>query len=181
MPNLEQGMVQIYTGNGKGKTTAALGQALRALGRGLRVCMYQFLKPAAYETGEAIMADKLGPDFKLVRLEQPWSFRSLSNPEEVEMMAVRIREALPDIVTAAGNGEWDMIILDEIVFCLSCGMISERELLEIIEARDENVELILTGRGATPSLIAEADLVTEMVMVKHPYESGVPARAGIEF
>ncbi|HUU97058.1 MAG TPA: cob(I)yrinic acid a,c-diamide adenosyltransferase [Phycisphaerae bacterium] len=182
MALLDQGLVQVYTGNGKGKTTAALGQALRALGRGAKVCMYQFLKPTSFETGESIMATRLAPDFKLVRLEQPWSLSdSLSDPAELARMGAAIRSILPEIVDAVDSGDWDLVILDEIIFCLSKGIISQSELFEIIEARDDTVELILTGRGATPELIAEADLVTEMVAVKHPYEQGVGARVGIEY
>ena len=179
---LDQGLVQVYTGNGKGKTTAALGQALRALGRGAKVCMYQFLKPAALDTGESIMAQRLGPDFKLVRMEQPWSLAdSLSDPDAIASMAAAVRGMLPEIVDAVSSGEWDMVILDEIVFCASKGIVSEGELYEILEAREDSVELVLTGRGATPELIAEADLVTEMVAVKHPYEQGISARMGIEY
>ncbi len=182
MGKLDQGLIQVYTGSGKGKTTAALGLALRALGRGMTVCMYQFLKPPSYETGESLIAEKLGPSFKLVRLEQSWSLRrSLSDPEEVDLMAKAIKKALPDIVDAVSSGEWDVVILDEIVFCLDKGMITESELFELFEVREENVELVLTGRGATPRLIEEADLVTEMVAVKHPYDEGIPARSGIEY
>jgi len=182
MGQLDQGLIQVYTGNGKGKTTAALGLAVRALGRGMTVCMYQFLKPPTYETGESLMAAELGPGFRLVRLEQPWSLESsLGDPEEVRLMSQAIKNALPDIVDAVSSGEWDIVILDEIVFCLSKGMITENELFELFEAKEDNVELILTGRGATPRLIEEADLVTEMICVKHPYEEGVPARSGIEY
>jgi len=143
--------------------------------------MFQFLKPPSFETGESLMARKLAPDFKLVRLEHPWSLSSIEEPAEISEMAEAIKVALPEIITAVSSGEWDLVILDEIVFCLGKGMLSESELFEIIEAKDENVELILTGRGATPRLIEEADLVTEMVAVKHPYEQGVPARVGIEY
>ena len=181
MAIFDQGLIQVYTGNGKGKTTAALGQALRALGRGAKVCMYQFLKPPSLETGESLMARKLAPDFKLVRLEHPWSMTSIENADDVETMSDAIKAALPGIVDAVSSGEWDLVILDEIVFCLSKGMLSESEMMEILEAKDENVELILTGRGATPRLVEEADLVTEMRAVKHPYEQGIPARAGIEY
>jgi len=182
MASLEQGLIQVYTGNGKGKTTAALGQALRALGRGMRVCIFQFLKPPTYETGEALVAPKLLPNLKLVRLEQPWSLAdSLEDPDDVKAMAGAIEQALPDVIDAVSSGDWDMVVLDEIVFCLAKGLVTDNELFEIIEAKDEGVELILTGRGATPALIEEADLVTEMVAVKHPYDQGVTARAGIEY
>ena len=182
MGQLDQGLVQVYTGNGKGKTTAALGLAVRALGRGMRVCMYQFLKPPGVETGETLMAEKLGPAFRLVQLEEPWSLDgSLEDPDQVRRMAQAIKMALPDIVDTVSSGEWDVVVLDEIVFCLSKGLIAESELFELLEAREESVELILTGRGATPALVEEADLVTEMMAVKHPYEAGIPARAGIEY
>jgi len=182
MGQLDKGLIQVYTGNGKGKTTAALGLAVRALGRGLSVCMYQFLKPPTCETGESLMADRLGPSFRLVRLEQPWSLESsLTDPEQVRLMAQAIKKALPSIIDAVSSGEWDIVILDEIVFCLSKGMITQGELFELIEAKEDDVELILTGRGATPALIEEADLVTDMAAVKHPYEEGIPARAGIEY
>ena len=182
MGQLDQGLVQVYTGNGKGKTTAALGLALRALGRGMRVCMYQFLKPSGVETGESLMAGKLGAGFKLVRLEEPWSLgESLKDPEDARRMSQAIKRMLPEIVDAVSSGEWDVVVLDEIVFCSNKELISDSELFELLEAREENVELILTGRGATSALIEEADLVTEMIAVKHPYEAGIPARAGIEY
>jgi len=178
---LVRGLVQVYTGSGKGKTTAAFGLALRALGRGLAVYVYQFLKPPTSPTGEAVMAERLGPRLRLVRLEEPWSIEQSNDPEQIGRMAAAIRRVLPDIRAALSSGEWDVVILDEIVFCLSRGMVSEAELFELMDARDPRVELVLTGRGAPAALVDAADLVTEMVAVKHPFERGVAARAGIEY
>lgn len=181
MAELTRGLVQVYTGDGKGKTTAAFGLALRALGQGLRVCVYQFLKPPAGHSGEAAMADRLGPMFRLVRLDEPWSIAHSGDDRQISAMAAAIRRVLPEIRAAVASGEWNVVILDEIVFCLSRGLISEIDLLELIAARDRCVEMVLTGRGASDALVEAADLVTEMVAVKHPCESGVVARAGIEY
>lgn len=167
--------VQIYTGDGKGKTTAAIGLALRALGRGWKVLLIQFLKPPG-GSGETDLCLRL-PGFEsmqfggraFVRSEPP-------DPADRERAAHGLKAA----EMSMGEG-WDMVILDEILQAVSLGLIEEEKVLDLIRNRSDSVELVLTGRGATAALIAAADLVTEMVAVKHPYGKGMPARPGIEY
>lgn len=167
--------VQIYTGDGKGKTTAALGLAMRALGRGWRVLLIQFLKPPG-ESGETGARLRL-PGFESMQFGGRAFVRSAPpDPADRERAGRGVKAAEQRM----GEG-WDMIILDEILQAVSLGLIGEENVLSLIRNRPDSVELVLTGRGATAALIAEADLVTEMVAIKHPYAKGMPARPGIEY
>lgn len=179
---IEKGLVQIYTGDGKGKTTAALGLALRAAGHGGKVLFYQFLKPASLELGErGIIESSLGA-ITVVALDEPWDmFESMGDRQAIARVQAAVREALKKIETAAHEKYYDLIVLDEIVFCLSKGLVTMDELREVIDNRDEHVEIVLTGRGAPADLIDLADLVTEMRLIKHPFDQGIMARKGIEF
>ena len=182
LPILKKGIVQIYTGDGKGKTTAALGQALRMLGVGGRVYVCQFLKPAELVSGEVISARQFTENLTFERLENDWDMRkSLSDAQETERMRRAVAKKLGEIRQLAQAGKYDLIILDEIVFCLSKELVRWEDVAGIIEGRAEHVELVLTGRGADDKLIARADLVTEMREVKHPYKNGVTARKGVEY
>ncbi|MDM7924548.1 MAG: cob(I)yrinic acid a,c-diamide adenosyltransferase [bacterium] len=167
--------VQIYTGDGKGKTTAALGLAMRALGRGWRVLLIQFLKPpgGSGETGACLRL----PGFESMQFGGRAFVRS-EPPDPADRE--RAERGLQAAEQRMGEG-WDMIILDEILQAVSLGLIGEENVLGLMRNRPDSVELVLTGRGATEALIAEADLVTEMVAVKHPYAKGMPARPGIEY
>ena len=173
---LEKGQVQVYTGNGKGKTTAALGLALRAVGRGLRVCMVQFIKGGG-EYGEHLAAERLAP---LLTIHQTgrdcWIFKDKLDPEDIRIA----RETLELARRALTGGQYDLVILDEINGAAWFGLIGVEDILELIAARPERTELVLTGRSADPRVIEAADLVTEMVEVKHYYQAGVQARIGIE-
>jgi cob(I)alamin adenosyltransferase len=172
-----RGCVQVYTGDGKGKTTAAFGLALRAAGRGMRVWVGQLMKGLAY--GELAGAEMLKG---LVSVEQhgspeciPW--RDEPRAEDVE----RARKGLDACKRALRSGEHRIVVLDEACVALGFGLIEERDLLELIELRPPEVELVLTGRGAPQAVIDRADLVTEMRELKHPYaEQGLEARDGIE-
>lgn len=172
---LEQGLVQIYTGEGKGKTTAALGLALRALGRGLKVYMLQFLK--GEDTGE-LHAGRLFGDRLVIEQTGLQGFirRGRIDPGDVH----RAREALRTAKDILSRGEYDLVILDEINVALYFELISVHEVIQVLEARAPHVEVVLTGRYAPPELIEMADLVTEMKNIKHYYHAGVPAREGIE-
>lgn len=170
----ELGLVQIYTGNGKGKTTAALGLALRASGNGLRVAFLQFLKPAA-GYGEQIAAPKLGID-----VIPMGSDRFVSSPPAEEDVEAA-RAALKRSGTILASGDYDLVVLDEAVNAVRLNLITSQELIDTVEGRAKHVEVVLTGRGITPDLEAYADLVTEMRLVKHPMDAGIDARAGIEF
>ena len=172
---LEQGLVQIYTGEGKGKTTAALGLALRALGRGLKVFMLQFLK--GEDTGELHSGRLFGDKFVI----QQTGLKGFIHRGKVEPADVhRAKEALQAAQEILSRGDYDLVILDEINVALYFELISLHEVIQLLEGRDPHVEVVLTGRYAPPELIEMADLVTEMKNIKHYYQAGVPAREGIE-
>jgi cob(I)alamin adenosyltransferase len=178
---LTQGLVQIYTGDGKGKTTAAVGLAVRAAGQGLNVLFCQFLKPENLDLGERNILEMIS-GITLQIVDHPWDMQSsLKDSETVEQARAIIRQALEEIETAAANHRHDLIVLDEIVFCLNHQLADIDDIRRLIRQRDPHVEIVLTGRGATTELIAMADLVTEMKSVKHPFDSGIPARRGIEY
>ncbi|MEE9370279.1 MAG: cob(I)yrinic acid a,c-diamide adenosyltransferase [Sedimentisphaerales bacterium] len=179
---LEKGLVQIYTGDGKGKTTAAFGLALRAAGQGNKVLIYQFLKPPSLDIGERF-ALKLGAvRIRVEALDVPWDMSvSFDNEETVNQAKTAISEVLERIAQTAEKRFYDLIILDEIIFCISKGLAKFQDIKNIIDRKDAAVEIVLTGRGATEELIALADLVTEMKNIKHPFDKGQNARRGIEF
>lgn len=178
---LEKGFVQVYTGDGKGKTTAAFGLALRAAGQGNKVLIYQFLKPPALGLGERFALQRASIRIRMEALEEPWDVRSPGNEQDVARTKKAIKDALTRLIETAQKGFYDVLVLDEIVFCLSEGLADFGDVKRLIERKDPHVELVLTGRGATPELIALADLVTEMKKIKHPFDRGVRARSGIEF
>jgi cob(I)alamin adenosyltransferase len=179
---LEKGLVQIYTGDGKGKTTAAFGLALRAAGQGNKVLIYQFLKPVSLDIGERFALQLGAVRIRVEVLDVPWDMaKSLDDKKQVARAKAAIREALDRIAQTAEKRFYDCVILDEIVFCLSKGLAKLEDIKNIIDKRDPAVEIVLTGRGATEELIAMADLVTEMKNIKHPFDKGIKARRGIEF
>jgi len=177
MSNLSQGLVQIYTGNGKGKTTAAFGLALRAVGHGFRVYIIQFMK-GNDGYGELAGIKRLSPECQLEHFGgRGWVHkgeRLEENVEEANKAFLRAEEIIL-------SGNWDIVILDEIVNAIWFELIPESQVLELLSKKPPHVELILTGRNASQSLIERADLVTEMVEKKHPYEKGIKSRKGIEF
>ena len=179
---LEQGLVQIYTGDGKGKTTAAFGLALRAAGQGNKVLIYQFLKPASLDIGERFALQLGAVRIRTESLDTPWDMsNSLEDEKAVARMQAAISEALERIAQTAEKKFYDVLILDEIVFCLSKGLAKLEDVKNIIDRKDPAVEIVLTGRGATKELIELADLVTEMKNIKHPFDKGLLARRGIEY
>jgi cob(I)alamin adenosyltransferase len=172
---LEQGLVQIYTGEGKGKTTAALGLALRALGRGLKVFMLQFLK--GEDTGELHAGRLFGDKFIIQQTGlKGFIHRGKLDPADIH----RAKEALKVAKDILSRGDYDLVILDEIIVALYFELISLHEVVQLLKTRAPHVEVVLTGRYAPPELIELADLVTEMKNIKHYYHAGVPAREGIE-
>lgn len=169
------GLIQVYTGNGKGKTTASLGLAMRAMGHGYKVIMIQFMK--GWEGyGELKSAEKLG--LKVVRFGRA-SFVDRNSPakEDVE----EAQKGLKFAYEVVSGGEYDMVILDEINVALDYKLISLDEVLKLIEAKPSHVELILTGRYAHPKVVERADLVSEIIEVKHPYRRGVEMRRGVDY
>lgn len=170
---MEKGYVQIYTGNGKGKTTAALGLTLRAVGGGLKVYIGQFIKHGDFS--EIIALQFLGGS---VKLEQYGSGFVFGNPTADDTRVAR--KGFEKAEEVIKSGEYDLVILDEAVTAVKSKLIKKRELIKLIEEKPEGVELVLTGRGATKELMKYADLVTEMKEIKHYYKDGVKARKGIE-
>ena len=179
---LKKGLVQIYTGDGKGKTTAAFGLALRAAGQGNKVLIYQFLKPSSLDIGERFALQLGAVRIRVEALDVEWDMaKSFEDTKQVAEAKAAISEALERIAQTAEKRFYDLIILDEIVFCLSKGLAKLEDIKSIIDKRDPAVEIVLTGRDATKELIALADLVTEMKKIKHPFDKGISARRGIEF
>ncbi len=151
---LEKGLVQVYTGDGKGKTTAAFGLALRAAGCGNKVLVFQFLKPPTLELGERQALARSGLPIRVQSLEAQWHlFRSVRSEQDRAAAGAAIREALAKLTELAAQRAYDVLILDEIVFCLALGLGQFDDVKRLIEQKDAGVELILTGRGATPELI----------------------------
>jgi cob(I)alamin adenosyltransferase len=178
----EKGLVQIYTGNGKGKTTAALGLALRAAGQGKKVLIYQFLKPKSLRTGERLAIKSAKIPIKIKTPDMPWDMaKAFSDKKAMANTKTVISKTLKEIAKIAERKTCDVLILDEIVFCLSKGLVKFGDVKNIIDNKNPSVELVLTGRGATDELIELADLVTEMKEIKHPFRKGICARRGIEF
>ena len=179
---LEKGLVQIYTGDGKGKTTAAFGLALRAAGQGNKVLIYQFLKHPSLDIGERFALELGAVRIRVESLDVPWDMAaSFGDEQVVAKTEAAISEVLERIAQTAEKRFYDVLILDEIVFCLSKGLAKLEDIKNIIDRKDEAVEIVLTGRGATRELIELADLVTEMKNIKHPFDKGLSARRGIEF
>lgn len=169
-----KGYVQVYTGDGKGKTTAALGLAVRAAGAGLRVLFAQFVKGMEYSEIKALERFQ---DLITVRQFGRGCF-IFAEPSVEDCAAAR--SGLDEVRAALSAGAFDVVILDEANIATSVGLFTVRELLEVVASKPDNVELVITGRDADPRLIAAADLVTEMREVKHYYRQGVQARVGIE-
>ncbi len=179
---LEKGLVQIYTGDGKGKTTASFGLALRAAGQGNKVLIYQFLKPPSLDIGERFALELGAVRIRTEAIDVHWNMsESLKDEQAVARMQAAISEALERIAQTAEKRFYDVLILDEIVYCLSKGLAKLEDVKSLIDRKDPSVEIVLTGRGATQELIEMADLVTEMKNIKHPFDKGLPARRGIEF
>jgi cob(I)alamin adenosyltransferase len=179
---LKKGLVQVYTGDGKGKTTAAFGLALRAAGQGHKVLIYQFLKPPSLHVGERFALELGAVRIRVEALDQPWDMARSPRPEQdIVRTKAAVKDALARLIETAEKRFYDVLILDEIVFCLSEGLAEFEDVRRLIGQRDQAVEVVLTGRGATPELIALADLVTEMKKIKHPFDKGVHAREGIDY
>ena len=174
MPSIGNGYIHIYTGDGKGKTTAALGLAIRAAGAGLRVYIAQFLKKGDYSEIKALARFS-----DLITLEQFGLGRFVKGQPRPDDIAAAA-EGLKTIKATMAAGRHQLIVLDEANVAVSCGLFSTEALLEIIERKPEGVELVITGRGAAPEIIKRADLVSEVKSLKHYFKKGVAARVGIE-
>ncbi len=174
--NLGLGMIHVYTGDGKGKTTSSIGLGIRAAGHGFKVYMIQFMK-GQINYGE-LETVKLIPNFEIRQFGRP-DFVDKNNPEEIDIQLAK--EGLAHAKDIVSAGEVDMLILDEVNVAVEWGLFSYREILELIKNKPKNMELVLTGRHAPREFIELADTVTEMKEIKHPYMEGITARKGIEF
>ena len=168
-------LVLVNTGEGKGKSTAAFGTAMRAAGRGWKVCVIQFLKSERWKTGEEKAARTLGIDWWTLGDGFTWDSKDMDRTEAAA------REAWAAARERIVSGEYRLVVLDEITYAITWGWIDEADVLETIRSRPEDVSVIATGRDASPGLVDLADTVTEMTKRKHAFDAGVGALAGIEF
>lgn len=168
-----RGLVHVYTGNGKGKTTAALGLAVRATGHNRRVVFIQFIK--GEQCGELIFIEK----YKAFDIIRTGTGNALEKNDEQLRSEVKETFAFAEKTVTGGN--YDLVVLDEICVALHRGLLYIGQVLELLDNKPDNLELVLTGRNAPKELIDRADLVTEMIMIKHPYNEGITARKGIEY
>lgn len=177
--NLEKrGLIIVYTGDGKGKTTAALGLALRAVGAGLTVRMLQFIK-GEWKPAELKAVKRLAPAFSMEQLGIGFVTYKPKHPYEAHLQAAQA--AWVQTKTEIISGNQDVLILDEINNALQLNLLSVREVVDALQGKPAALHVVLTGRGAPPELIELADLVTEMKAIKHPYERGIRAQYGIDF
>ena len=175
----EKGLVIVYTGNGKGKTTAALGLAMRAIGYEHKVCMLQFIK-GSWHYGEMDSSKKLEPNFELIAVGKGFVgiLDDNSPREEHEKYAA---EAVRICREKINSGKYNVVILDEVNYAINLGLIDVQEIIKIIKEKPSNLDLVLTGRDVKEEIVELADLVTEMKEIKHPFKSGIKAKKGIDF
>jgi len=176
--DVRKGLIIVNTGAGKGKTTAAMGTALRAVGNGMRVLMLQFLK-GSWHYGELDAVEAFGDKFVMKQMGRGFVKvgGAETDPEDVRM----VEQAWSEAEQAILSGQWDLVILDEINYAISYGMLDPAKVAAVLKRKPEMVHVILTGRNAHPTLIELADTVTEMRQAKHAYEKGVMAQRGIEY
>ena len=170
---LKRGLVQVYTGCGKGKTTASIGLALRAVGAGLRVYIMQFVKGACYSEIKALKKIK---NIKVEQCGRGCFIKTKPKNIDIECAKNGMKKTLKNI----NSRKFDIVILDEINIALKLGLLKTNEILSVIDNKPTNVELVLTGRYCPPKVLRKADLITEMTEKKHPYQKGIKARLGIE-
>jgi cob(I)alamin adenosyltransferase len=176
---VDKGLVIVFTGDGKGKTSAALGIALRAFGHGMYVSMIQFIK-SARATGEVLAAERLNRELEVVSSGKGF-VTGPANKFPLTEHQKAAEEALALARQRMLSGAWNVLILDEINNAVQLGLIDITAVLDLIKNKPTRLHLVLTGRDAHPDLIAAADMVTEMRAIKHPYDSGLPAQKGIDF
>ncbi len=176
-----KGLIHIYCGDGKGKSTAAAGLAVRAAGRGLKVLMARFLKTD--DSGEVAVLQGI-PGITLIPCDRVFGFTFRMTPEEKKEAAAYYQQKFLDACRQAqmvGEGQIDLLILDEIMAAITTGMVEEAAVVRFLEQKPEHLEVVLTGRNPSKGLVELADYVSEIQAVKHPFTEGVMARAGIEY
>ena len=174
---MNQGLLQVYTGDGKGKTTAAFGLAFRAHGRGFKVAVVQFMK--SWVTGEVLLAQNL-ENFHIKRIDTSPKFTWEMDETELAELKAEIRKGFNYVLNLVKENAYDVLILDEINHIINQNFVTKEEFMELLDSKSDTMEIVMTGRNAPDWLIERADLVTEMKCIKHPYEKGIPARVGIE-
>ena len=174
-----KGLILVHTGDGKGKNTAGLGLALRAWGSGLRVLILQFIK-GGWKYGELEAIERLGQLDGRIEI-RPLGLGLMRSDEDREKHIRAAAKALQESERMMVSGQYDLIIFDEINYAVKFGLISLDDVLALLDKKPEKLHVLLTGRDARPELIERADLVTEMKLVKHPYQQGIKAQQGIEF
>ena len=174
-PRINKGLVIVNTGNGKGKTTAAMGVLFRAWGRDMKVVMLQFIKHSTANFGEQRAAQKIGVTVRAMGDGFTWRSQNL------EQSADLARSLWEDAKEGIASDEYNVVILDEFTYPMHYGWIPVEDVIEVLRNRPEMQHIIITGRHASDALVEFADLVTEMTVVKHPYEKGIKAQPGIEF
>jgi len=179
LPEVRKGLIMVHTGPGKGKTTAALGVAMRAVGQGMKALMVQFIK-GSWHYGELDAAQMFGGDrFQILPMGRGFVKIGVEKPDPEDVRLVE--EAWKFASEKIASGGYDLVILDEINYAISYNMLSPEQVVETLRQKPEMVHVILTGRNAHPAIIELADLVTEMREVKHPYQKGIMAQRGIEY
>ena len=173
---MSQGLLIVNTGNGKGKTTAALGQAFRAVGHGFRVCFLQFLK-GSWKYGELEAAKRFEDLMEIRALGKGFTWKSEDLNEDIQSA----RDAWDLAKQVIASGKFKMVVLDELTYLITYGMVPEEDILNTLRNRPPELHVVVTGRDASPGLIELADLVTEMNEIKHPFRNGIKAQRGIEF
>lgn len=173
-----KGLVLVFTGNGKGKTTAALGMGLRAWGQGLQVLVLQFIK-GGRSYGELTAAAALAPGFSIKQLGL--GFILSKDADELARHREAARQGLVTVRREISSGSYDLLVLDEILYALNYGLVTLDEIRELVALKPPAMHLVLTGRGAPPEIVELADLVTEMKEIKHPYQQGISAQKGVEY
>jgi cob(I)alamin adenosyltransferase len=178
MSDIRKGLIIVNTGPGKGKTTAAMGTALRAVGNGMRVLMLQFLK-GSWHYGELDAVAAFGDKFVMKQMGRGFVKvgGAETDPEDIRM----VEQAWAEAEQAILSGQWDLVILDEINYAISYKMLDPERVVEVLRKKPEMVHVILTGRNAHPTIVDLADTVTEMREVKHAYQKGILAQRGIEY
>ncbi len=177
----EKGLTHVYTGSSKGKTTAAFGLAIRALGSGMKVIVVQFLKGGGRLSGEAKFLSRTPGAEVICFTDQRHPIFSKETGDNIEALVASIRLGFETARHKVLSGNYDLVILDEVNNCMREGWLDVKEVVKLIKEKPEGVELVLTGRGCPEEVIAVADYVTEMHVVKHPSQGGTKARRGIEF
>jgi cob(I)alamin adenosyltransferase len=176
---LQKGLVIVFTGDGKGKSSAALGITLRAFGHKMYVSFVQFIKSQS-DTGESRAAERLAPEIEFVSLGKGF-VNCCGNTAPMDEHQKAAAEALTAARQRIQSASWDIVVLDEINIAVKLGLVDIKDVLDLVRNKPPELHLILTGRDAHPDLIAAADMVTEMRDLKHPYNSGVPAQKGIDY